>query len=131
MVNDPIADLLTRIRNGYMAHLDAVTVPHSEMKYSICKILEKNDFIESVENTMDKDDKKQITIGLKEFKKGAPLPNFKRISKPGRRVYTKAEELKLVNSGFGFGIISTPKGLMTNYEARTAKVGGEYLCQVY
>lgn len=130
MVNDPIADLLTRLRNGYMAKRETVDVPHSAMKYSICKILEKHGFIEGMEmNTIN--DHKNIVVTLKTLKKNDTLLNFKRMSKPGRRLYVGTDDLKMVNSGFGIGIISTSKGLMTNNEARHAKLGGEYLCQVY
>jgi len=131
MVNDPIADLLTRIRNGYMAGLPAVSVPHSEMKYAISKILQKNEFVHSVELGKDEKGFKTIELGLMKFDKNVVRPTFKRVSKPGRRVYMKYEELKPVNSGYGIGIVSTSKGVMTSYEAREAKIGGEYLCEVY
>lgn len=131
MVNDPIADLLTRVRNGYMAGLAQVRVPHSEMKYSIAKIIEKAGFAQAI--SMDKNEKgfKEIVITLQDHPANVPLPTLKRISRPGRRHYVKAEEIRPVHNGHGIGIISTSKGLMSSYEAKHAGLGGEYLCEIY
>ena len=131
MVNDPIADLLTRMRNGYMAHRSEVTCEHSELKYAILKILEKKGYIEGVELAKDEGDKKVINIQLKAIDRHQIAPSFKRMSTPGRRYYVKASQIKPVNSGHGLGIISTSKGIMTSYEAVSGGLGGEYLCQVY
>lgn len=131
MVNDPIADLLTRVRNGYMAGLSQVRVPHSEMKYSVAKIMEKAGFAQAV--STDKNDAgfKEIIITLQDMPKHVPLPVLKRMSRPGRRFYIKAEDIRPVHNGHGVGIISTSKGLMSSYEAKHAGIGGEYLCQIY
>ena len=131
MVNDPIADLLTRVRNGYMARLAQVRVPHSEMKYSIAKIIEKAGFAQAI--SMDKDEKgfKEIVITLMDHPTNVPLPTLKRKSRPGRRFYIKAENIRPVHNGHGIGIISTSKGLMSSYEAKHAGLGGEYLCEIY
>ena len=131
MVNDPIADLLTRVRNGYMAGLDQVTVPHSQMKYAVAKIMEKAGFASAV--TLDKNEEgfKTIVITLEEQPASVPLPTFKRKSRPGRRFYIKAQDIRPVHNGHGVGIISTSKGLMSSYEAKTAGLGGEYLCEIF
>lgn len=130
MLTDPIADLLTRIRNGYMAGNSLVLIPHSEIKYAIAKIIEKNKFIANAELSSI-DGKKAIAVTLLDLKKNQTQPNFKRMSKPGRRMYVKSEDIKPVNSGFGIGILSTPKGILTHFEAKKEGIGGEYLCQIY
>lgn len=131
MVNDPIADLLTRVRNGYMAGLAQVRVPHSEMKYSIAKIMEKAGFAQAI--TLDKNEQgfKEIIVTLQEQPSTVPLPTLKRKSRPGRRFYIKAEDIRPVHNGHGIGIISTSKGLMSSYEAKSAGLGGEYICEIY
>lgn len=131
MVNDPIADLLTRVRNGYMAGLGQVRVPHSEIKYSIAKIMEKAGFVLAI--SQDTNDKgfKDIIITLKDHPAHVPHTTFKRVSRPGRRYYVKSAEIRPVHNGHGIGIISTPKGIMTSYEAKHAGLGGEYLCDIY
>lgn len=131
MVNDPIADLLTRVRNGYMAGLAQVRVPHSQMKYSVAKIMEKAGFAMAVSVENNTEGFKDIVITLAEQPKSVPLPTLKRLSRPGRRYYVKAQDIRPVHNGHGVGIISTSKGLMSSYEAKHAGLGGEYLCQIY
>lgn len=131
MVNDPIADLLTRVRNGYMASLGQVRVPHSEMKYSISKIMEKAGFITAVTTEKNEAGFKDLMLTLVDHPSNVPLPTFKRRSRPGRRYYVKSQNIRLVHNGHGVGIISTSKGLMTSYEAKHAGLGGEYLCDIY
>lgn len=129
MVNDPIADILTRIRNAYMARITSLDVPYSKMKFAIAKLLEKNNYVRTVEVITE--ERKSLRITLDEILETALRPSLLRVSKPGKRVYIKAAEIRPVNNGHGMGIISTPKGVMTSYEAVTAGLGGEYLCKAY
>lgn len=127
-MTDPIADLLTRIRNAEMASHEACTVPHSIMKESIVVILKKHKFIENFK-VEEKEGKKNILITLvtkKTFK-----TNYKRISKPGQRIYKQAAEIKRVKSGLGIAVYSTPKGVIDNYMAHKENVGGELLCEIW
>lgn len=130
MYSDPIADMLTRLRNAYMARKTAITVPYSQIKHDLAKILESKGYVSKVA-TSKEDGHKTLLIELEEIANPSLRPTFKRISKPGRRVYVKVKELKPVNSGFGIGVLSTPKGVMTSYEAYAQGLGGEYVCQVY
>lgn len=129
MLHDPIADFLTRLRNALAAGMDTVTAPSSKLKYRIAKILEAEGLIESVEEKAD-GAKKTLTVVLTYDGKRARMRSVKRVSKPGLRIYRKANELPRVMSDLGFAIISTPAGLMTNKEARRRKLGGEVLCEI-
>ena len=131
VVNDPIADMLTRIRNAQIARHDSVTIPASNMKKAIAKILLDEGYIKSVENIAD-GLQGSIKIGLKYMDKKQPvIVGLKRISKPGLRVYAKSEELPKVLGGLGIAIISTSKGLMTDKEARKNAIGGEVLAYIW
>ncbi len=127
MNTDPIADLLTRIRNAEKAQKEVVVLPYSRIKFDICKILEAQKSISKVEK--NDETKAEITIELN-LNKGFNL-TLKRISKPGQRIYKKYNELKPVKSGLGFDIISTSKGLMTQKKAYHDKLGGELICRIY
>ena len=131
LVNDPIADMLTRIRNAQVAKHDTVMVPASNMKKSIAKILLDEGYVKSVD-FIDDGLAGQIKIGLKytEKKQGA-IVGLKRISKPGLRVYAQCDELPKVLRGLGIAIISTSKGVMTDKQAREAKIGGEVLAFIW
>jgi small subunit ribosomal protein S8 len=126
MHTDPIADLLTRIRNAAKAHHTVVAIPHSKVKEAVLKILKSNSFINDYETEQD-GKFKNLIIELNEERGRIDL---KRISKPGQRIYVKRDDLKQIKSGLGFSIISTSKGLMTNREARKANLGGEIICEV-
>lgn len=127
MHTDPIADLLTRIRNASTAHHYSAVAPHSKVKEEILRILKERGFIEDYK--VDTSGKfKELEVVLKEDN---PNITLKRLSKPGQRIFLKKDELKSVKSGLGITIISTSKGLMTNYEARKANLGGELICEVY
>ena len=131
LVNDPIADMLTRIRNAQVAKHDAVMVPASNMKKSIAKILLDEGYIKSVD-FIDDGLSGQIKIGLKYTdKKQAVIVGLKRISKPGLRVFAHCEELPRVLGGLGIAIVSTSKGVMTDKQARAAKIGGEVLAYIW
>jgi len=128
MINDPIADLLTRIRNGYLARLAVVSIPYSGLKEKIVSILEKNAYV--VSHTVSAD-KREILVTLHDVRKTKYLPSFRRISRPGQRIYIKSEDIRKSRNGHGIFILSTPKGIITGYEAFALKTGGELLCEVY
>ena len=131
VVNDPIADMLTRIRNAQVAKHDSVTMPASNMKKSIAKLLQEEGYIKSYE-FIDDGLQGNIKITLKYLDKKQPvLVGLKRISKPGLRVYAACEDLPKVLGGLGIAIISTSKGIMTDKAARKENLGGEVLCYVW
>ena len=131
LVNDPIADMLTRIRNALVAKHDSILVPASNEKKAVAKILLDEGFIKSVDLAED-GVQGAIKIGLKyDANRKSVITGLKRISKPGLRVYAKSEELPKVLGGLGIAIISTSKGVMTDKEARKNAVGGEVLCYVW
>lgn len=121
---DPIADLLTRIRNAQMARNMSITLPYSKVKHEMAKVMKKNNFIADTEKD-ESGQFPQLVLHLTEKKL-----DLKRVSKCGQRIYTKYDEIRKVKNGFGIAIISTSKGIMTGYEARSKKLGGEYLCEV-
>ncbi len=131
VINDPIADMLTRIRNGLIARHDSVTIPASNMKKSIAKILLDEGYIKSVD-FIDDGVQGQIKVALKYAQgKESVIKGLKRISKPGLRVYAKNDEIPKVLGGLGIAIISTSKGVMTDKAARIAGVGGEVLAYIW
>lgn len=131
VINDPIADMLTRIRNGLIARHDSVTMPASNMKKAIAKILLDEGYIKSVDN-IDDGLQGQIKITLKYVQgKESVIKGLKRISKPGLRVYARNNEIPKVLGGLGIAIVSTSKGVMTDKEARNAGVGGEVLAYIW
>ena len=131
LMNDPIADMLTRVRNALIARHDTVTLPASNMKKSIAKILLDEGYIKSVDY-IDDGLQGQIKIVLKYAEgKQSVIKGLKRISKPGLRVYARNEELPKVLGGLGIAIVSTSKGVMTDKEARKAGVGGEVLAYIW
>lgn len=129
-MTDPIADMLNRIRNAQAVSHQTVNIPFSNLKYEIAKVLKKHGFIEKVEKKGKKVNK-TIEITLKYDGKTPVISSLKRISKPGQRIYKGSKELRRVRGGYGIAIISTPKGLMTNKEARKQKIGGEVLCEIW
>jgi small subunit ribosomal protein S8 len=135
-VTDPIADLLTRIRNGQLAGHTVVALPSSKMKVAIAQILEQEGFIDG-HQVVPQEGKPQpvLRITLKyvgERRRRRPvISGLRRISRPGRRVYAGRREIPRVRSGLGVAILSTPKGVMTGVRARQLGVGGEVLCQVW
>jgi small subunit ribosomal protein S8 len=135
-VNDPIADMLTRIRNAVMVGHQMVALPSSKLKVAITKILKEEGFITSYEVVDGKiTGQKVLRIRLKyvgERRERKPvISGLERISRPGRRVYTNKREIPWVLSGMGVAIISTPKGVMTGQRARQLGVGGELLCKIW
>ena len=131
VINDPIADMLTRIRNGLIARHDAVTMPASNMKKAIAKILLDEGYIKSVDY-VDDGLQGQIKIALKYVQgKESVIKGLKRISKPGLRVYARNDEIPKVLGGLGIAIVSTSKGVMTDKAARNAGIGGEVLAYIW
>jgi small subunit ribosomal protein S8 len=127
---DPIADMLTRIRNASRVKKSEVVFPFSKIKFNIAKILEKEGFVGKVERK-GKDDG-EISVSLKYKENRQPIiASLKRISKPGCRIYVTKDELPKVLGGLGIAIISTSQGVMTNKEARKNGLGGEVLCEIY
>ena len=128
MYSDPIADMLTRIRNAQRVGHNEVSLPKSKLKAEIAKILVKQGFIKSFSMLDDR----TLSLQLKYDRKGEPIIQYlKKVSKPGLRVYSKATRLPRILGGAGTAIVSTSKGLLTDQEARTQGVGGEVLCYVY
>ncbi len=128
---DPIGDMIARIRNAQMKALIKVEMPASSFKGKILEVLKREGFI--LNYTLNQTDEKKIkfSIDLK-YNSGSPvINNIERISKPGRRFYSSAQSIPKIQNGLGIAIISTPKGVMTDTEARKAKVGGEIICKVF
>lgn len=131
VISDPIADLLTRIRNGLIARHAEVRVPHSRVKVRIAEILAQEGYVGDVE-VLPSPIQSEIKIRLKYTASRDPvIKGLKRISKPGLRVYRGRLELPRVQGGLGIAVLSTSKGVMTDREARRQKVGGEVLCEVW
>lgn len=130
MHSDPIADLLTRIRNGAQARLASVEVPHSKIKVDICRILQEEGYIKGYEITSESRFP-AIRIEMRYDKKKPVIKKIARVSKPGLRVYKPADDLKPVRSGLATRIVTTSQGVMTDREARKRKIGGEVLCEVW
>ena len=131
VINDPIADMLTRIRNGLIVRHDSVTMPASNMKKAIAKILLDEGYIKSVDY-IDDGIQGQIKVTLKYVQgKESVIKGLKRISKPGLRVYARNDEIPKVLGGLGIAIVSTSKGVMTDKEARNAGIGGEVLAYIW
>jgi small subunit ribosomal protein S8 len=129
-MQDPLADMLTRIRNAQMAQMQTVVMPGSKLKSSVADVLKQEGYVDTVE-TIDVDGKQTLTIGLKYYEGRSVIEEITRISRPGLRLYSNKDELPVVRGGLGVAIVSTSKGLMTDRAARAAGVGGEVLCTVF
>jgi small subunit ribosomal protein S8 len=130
-ITDPIADLLTRIRNAQRANHDQVEIPASKLKLEVVRILAEERFIKGFSQVAD-DKQGTIRVDLKYGSRREPvITNLKRVSKPGLRVYKRADQVKRVLGGMGIAIISTSKGVLTDAQARKQQVGGEVLCEVW
>ncbi|MDD5398107.1 MAG: 30S ribosomal protein S8 [Dehalococcoidia bacterium] len=130
MVTDPIADLLTRVRNAAMARHDSVNVPASKMKIAVAKILKDEGFISDY-SIVKGEPQRMIKITLKYIDKQPAFIGLERVSKPGLRIYSGKKEIPRVYGGLGIAVISTSKGLMTGQEAWKKNIGGEVLCYVW
>lgn len=131
IVNDPIGDMITRIRNGQSANLMYVASPFSKLRADVLKVLNEEGYIKSFE-VIQGEKFKEIKIYLKYNSNNAPaISEVKRVSKPGRRVYSSVDDLKLFYNGLGTVIVSTSKGVMPGYKAKQIRAGGEILCCVF
>ena len=127
---DPIGDMFTRIRNGQMRNLNTIVVPHSKFRINILEILKIEGYINNY--YVDKKDNKQsLKIDLKYYEGLPVIKEIKRISKPGRRVYSRALSIPKIQNGLGLAILSTSKGVMSDAEARKNNLGGEIICRVF
>lgn len=131
MINDPISDMLTRIRNASAVRKAEVMVPFSKTKLALAQILEREGFAGKAEVQGEPGNRQLINLSLKYQNREPAITSIKRLSTPGRRLYVGYQELPSVRNGLGIAIVSTPQGLLTNKEARQKKVGGELLCEVY
>ncbi len=130
-MSDPLGDMLTRIRNGQRAQKSAIESPASRLRSNVLEVLEREGFIRGYSESEMKPGIAELRIELK-YHEGAPvIREIHRVSKPGRRVYSKIKDLPSVYNGLGISILSTPQGVLSDSEARAANVGGEVLCTVF
>ena len=131
MMTDPLGDMLTRIRNGQMARKNSVIAPASRLRANVLEVLKREGFIRGYSESPVRPGVFELTIELK-YHEGKPvIREISRVSTPGRRVYSKIKNLPKVSNGLGVSILSTPRGVMSDAEARVANVGGEVLCTVF
>lgn len=131
MIIDPIGDLLTRLRNAYLARIIDVKVPYSKLKSELLKILKKNKYILDFEVVDEWNNKKSLLVKLNNVRETLYIPTFKRISRPSQRIYIWSKDIKKSRNWKWIYILSTPKGLVTWYEARALNVGWELLCEIF
>ena len=130
-LSDPIGDMIARIKNAQLRNHKFINLPSSNFKVKIAEVLKKEGFIIDYKVENKKSNKYILLINLK-YNLGSPVINtIQRISKPGRRIFSSAESLPKINNGLGIAIISTPKGVMTDIDARKQKLGGEIICKVF
>ena len=130
-MTDPIGDMLTRIRNGQQARKDSVLTPASKLRARVLDVLQREGYIRGYSDADVAGAQANLRIDLKYFEGQPAIQHVARVSKPGRRVYSGATELPRVRNGLGIVIVSTPKGVLSDAEAREQNVGGEVLCQVF
>jgi len=130
-MSDPLGDMLTRIRNGQAARMKAVPVPASKLRANVLEVLKREGFIRGYSETELRQGVTELSVELK-YAEGEPvIKEISRVSKPGRRVYSKIKDLPRFYNGLGISILSTPQGVLSDHEAREANVGGEVLCRVF
>ncbi len=130
-MSDPLGDMLTRIRNAQMRRKTRVTTPASKLRQRVLDVLQSEGYIRGYSMIEYGDGKSEIDIELKYYEGEPVIREIERVSKPGRRVYSSVRDLPRVNNGLGVSIISTPKGVMSDAEAREQNVGGEVLCRIF
>jgi len=130
-LTDPIGDMFSRIRNGQMRSLNSIDIPSSNFRQNILKILKTEGYIKDYYIEKSENNKINLKINLKYYEGYPVIKEIKRISKPGRRVYSRANSIPKVMNGLGLAILSTPKGVMSDTEARKNNVGGEIICRVF
>jgi small subunit ribosomal protein S8 len=132
MLTDPIADMLARIRNAVMARHDRVVIPASKLKGTIADVLKSEGYVADVARDTEESGLEVLSITLKYGKDKSPaIEGIERVSKPGRRVYVRAQDIPKVRSGLGIAVLSTSRGIMSDRQARKVGVGGELLCQIW
>jgi len=128
---DPIGDMITRIRNAQMRALNNVLIPSSKFRARILDVLKQEGYISNYKLSSDPKNKNSLLVDLK-YNNGLPvIKEIKRVSKPGRRIYAKADSIRKIQNGLGLAIVSTSKGIMSDTDARTKKIGGEIICRVF
>jgi len=130
-LTDPIGDMFSRIRNGQMRSLNSVDMPSSTFRRNILEILKNEGFIKDFFIEKSENNKISLRINLKYYEGNPVIKEIKRVSKPGRRVYSRATSIPRVMNGLGLAILSTPKGVMSDTEARKNNIGGEIICRVF
>tara|TARA_B100000941_G_scaffold286134_1_gene259209 strand:+ start:995 stop:1393 length:399 start_codon:yes stop_codon:yes gene_type:complete len=130
-LTDPIGDMFSRIRNGQMRNLNSVEIPLSNFRKNILEILKREGYIKDYFIGKSENNKSNLKVNLKYYEGDPVIKEIKRISKPGRRVYSRANSIPKVMNGLGLAIISTPKGVMSDSEAKKNNVGGEIICRVF
>ena len=129
-MSDTLADMITRIRNGQKANKVSIKAIYSKLNANVCSVLKNEGYINGF--NVDKNENKQVLVIDLKYNSGSPVISvIERVSKPGRRVFSSAQSLPKINNGLGIAIISTPKGVMTDIDARKQKVGGEIICKVF
>ncbi len=131
MFTDPISDMLTRIRNAAAVQKDTVIIPYSKMKHSLADVLSKEGFIGAVTVEGTTAPTKTLRVALKYVGGEGVIVGIKRVSKPGQRIYAPVDDIPRANGGMGITVLSTPKGIMSDREARRQKAGGEVICQIW
>ena len=128
---DPIADMITRIRNAQLRTLDSVSIPSSKFRARILDVLKEEGYISDYKFSSDAKNKASLIINLKYYNGLPVIKEIRRISKPGRRIYTKADSIPKIQSGLGIAIVSTSMGIMSDNDARSKNIGGEIICKVF
>ena len=128
---DPIGDMITRIRNAQLRALNNVTIPSSKFRARVLDVLKREGYISNYKPLSDHKNKESLLVDLK-YHNGLPvIKEIKRISRPGRRIYAKADSIARIQNGLGLAIVSTSKGIMSDTDARTKNIGGEIICRVF
>ena len=130
-LTDPIGDMFSRIRNGQMRSLASINVPASNFRLQILEVLKNEGYINNFFIEKNDNNKKNLKVDLKYYEGNPVIKEIKRISKPGRRIYSRATSIPKIQNGLGLAIISTPKGVMSDNEARKNNIGGEIICRVF
>jgi len=128
---DPVGDMFTRIRNGQMRQINTIDVPASKFRFKILEILRSEGYINNFFIEKNDNNKNILKVDLKYYEGNPVIKEIKRVSKPGRRVYSRATSLPKIHNGLGLAIISTSKGIMSDSEARKNNIGGEIICRVF
>ena len=128
---DPIGDMITRIRNAQLRALNNVTIPSSKFRVRVLDVLKREGYISNYKPLSDPKNKESLLVDLK-YNNGLPvIKEIKRVSRPGRRIYAKADSIARIQNGLGLAIVSTSKGIMSDTDARTKNIGGEIICRVF